>query len=215
MSLPEPKPIDEINQTITRILASEEYTFADKQADAISRGIGELFQEFISMLETWLTQVKDVHPLIFVLVLVGSSLALLSIAWWSFRRSRLISLVNNISTTSFHVASETQTAEELRLEAEAYAEQANYLQSIRCMFQAYIKEKEPDLVSIFGPRKAIATQTYQELRPLLTESLDPEPELDQILTMLEQGLYGDRLITQDEHALAVRILGSSRELRSK
>jgi len=204
MSIPETKSSEAIDEAISTILASDEYQFSEDTSAALSRGIGELFQELISVLELWLNQVREVNPVFFLVLVLLSGSVLIFVAWWSLSRSRMLNLILKNQGQTLDSVHSKETAEDMRLRAESYASEANYLESIRWMFRAYLYEQAFEISAHQGT--AVDSQTYQELGDLLQKTSGLSEELLQLLNVLEQGLYGERQITKADHSFALKLL---------
>ena len=206
MTLPEVQSPGAVDEAINTILESGEYQLSQETSASLSRGIGEVFQDLFSLAETWLSQVRELNPAFFVAALLASGLMLLFVAWWGLSRSRILDLMRAKEDAMVSSRLPEETPKEMRLRAHDYASQSNYLESIRWMFRAYLWERDAEIRSSSKKRTAVDAQTYQELGGLLRTTTGFSEEIAEILNLLEQGLYGEKLVSQEEYEYAAKLL---------
>ena len=208
MAAPNAKTVDEINASIAEILKSEDFRTSHTEASELTRSIGELFQELLTVAQHWILQIREIHPAFFASMVVIASLVLFYMAWWGLRRSIAQNIGYDSSTASSLRLAKTPSPGELRAQATRYAEAEDYLTGIRFLFRAFITEYEAKISQTQTSAFHEDTTTYSEYLLRLSQDLDFDPALERLLKTLERGLYGDELLNVADYQDACRILNN-------
>jgi hypothetical protein len=202
-----PRTALEVKTSISKILSSGEYEFGYDEASTLTRSLGEVFQELISLVQVWISQIHDVHPALFVASMILSSSVLFLVAWWGLSKGRFKRVQNDLGHGTFESNLAPQTPEELKEKARISAAASQYLESIRFLFRAYVRERELQVKSLSSTFGFVESQTYHELCSVLQKTGTFDDEMLKLLNILEQGLYGHEEVTRADYVLACRVLG--------
>ena len=200
MPLPPPATALDIQKEIEAIVSKPEYRLHENEAESILEGIGSLAQEIVTFAQKFLNQLSDTNPIVFYVVLIGASGALLFLAWWNIQQLRLgaIKTQKMLSERRDSLYGKNTLIKDIRRELEQAIREDHYLEAVRALFRLYVIDKEEELRSLGVALGTLDSLTVREVFGSLPREKINELERAQVLTILEKSFYDNYALSKEE-----------------